>query len=262
MFDQEREQLRKNYQLCRVGFGIVAVGLGLACFEALLDLFGRLQPHFLLSIRESPWYQWLATPITWCPLIGVSMLRGTWDQTSWRRRSGLLLVMCLVDLGLWFFERGESLGLQFGNVGHFWLRRHIGEALGWAEFALLSSLSGVYLVHLGVDQARDSDKATRSMIVTGAALWMILFCQQTNWAAGWPLHPRRIMAVEWIMLHYGWQLVWTIVLLQVTGLVISAARLSSHALQEMDREDQANDPFGPPSKQKAGGDLTGFGELA
>jgi hypothetical protein len=173
------------------------------------------------------------------------------------------MVMCLVDLGLWFFARSESLGLQFGRLGHIWLRDHIGEALGWAEFALLSSLCGVYLVHIGIEQARDSDKATRSMIVTGAALWMILFCQRTNWAAGWPLQQRRIMGLEWIMLYYGWQLVWTIVLIQVTGLVISAARQSSHVLEEMDRQDQANDPFGPHSKGEADGKLSrGFGELA
>ncbi len=255
MFDQEREQLRKNYQLCRLGFGITAAGLVLACFDSLLGLIGSLQPHFLLSVTRSFWYQWLGTPIAWCTLIGVSLLRGSWDQTSWHRRSGLLLVMCLVDLGLWFFQRAESLGLQFG---HLWLRGHIGEALGWSEFALLSSLSGVYLVHLGIEQARDSDKATRSMVVTGAALWMILFCQRTNWAAGWPLQERQVRGLEWIMLSYGWQLVWTIILIQVTGLVISAARQTSHVLEEMDREDQANDPFGPYfySKEQIGAKLS------
>jgi len=263
MFDEEREQLRKNYQLCRLGFGITAAGLVLACFDSLLGLFGKLQPHFFLSLRNSLWYQWLDTPIAWCTLIGVSLLRGSWNQTSWRRRSGLLLVMCLVDLGLWFFSRAESLGLQFGHVGHGWLRGHIAEALGWSEFALLSSLSGVYLVHLGVEQARDSDKATRSMAVTGAALWMILFCQRTNWAAGWPLQERPVIGLEWNMLEYGWQLVWTIILIQVTGLVISAAQQTSGVLQEMDREDQANDPFGTLSKEPAGARVTrSFGDLA
>jgi hypothetical protein len=252
MFEEEREQLRKNYQLCRLGFGIISVGLVLACLDSLLGLFGRLQPHFFTSLRDSLWYQWLDTPITWCPLIGVSLLRGSWDQTSWRRRSSLLLIMCLVDLGLWFFSRGESIGLRFGNVGHGWLRGHIGEALGWSEFALLSSLSGVYLAHLGIEQARDSDKATRSMVVTGAALWMILFCQQTNWAAGWPLQQRRFMGLEWFLLMHGWSLIWTITLIQVTGLVISAARQTSHALEEMNREDQASDPFGDSAKANWG----------
>lgn len=255
MFEEEREQFRKNYQLCRLGFGITAVGLVLASIESVLGLFGKLQPHFFLSLRDSPWYVWLETPITWCPLIGVSLLRGSWDQPSWRRRANLLLMLCLVDLGLWFFSRGESLGLQFGNIGHGWLRLHTREALNWSQFALLSSLSGVYLAHLGIEQARDSDKATRSMVVTGAALWMILFCQQTNWAAGWPLQPRRFVGLEWFLIHHGWSLIRTIILLQVTGLVISAAQQTSHALDEMAREDQANDPFGPYSKQQAGYEL-------
>jgi hypothetical protein len=252
MFEEEREQLRKNYQLCRWGFGITAVGLVLACIDSLLGFFGRLQPHFLVSLIDSAWYQWLDTPITWCPLIGVSLLRGSWDQVSWRRRSGLLLVMCLVDLGLWFLDRGETLGVQFGPVSHAYLRIHLGQALGWSEFALLSSLSGVYLAHLGIEQARDTDKATRSMVVTGAALWMILFCQQTNWAAGWPLKPRPFRGLEWILLQHGWHLIWTITLIQVTGLIISAARQTTHVLEELDREDQANDPFGPTSAWEVG----------
>ena len=52
--------------------------------------------------------------------------------------------------------------------------------------ALLSSLAGDYLVHLGVENARESDKLTRSMTVTGALVWLLFVCQQTNWAA-WPL---------------------------------------------------------------------------
>ncbi len=251
MFEEEREQFRKNYQLCRLGFGITAVGLVLACIDSLLGLFGKLQPHFFTSLTDSPWYVWLQTPITWCPLFGVSLLRGAWDQTSWRRRSSLLLLMCMADLGLWFFSRGESLGLPFGHDNHSWLRAHMGDALGWSQFALLSSLSGVYLAHLGVEQARDSDKATRSMVVTGAALWMIQFCQQTNWAAGWPLQPRRL-GLEWFLLQHGWSLIWTIILIQVTGLVLSAARQTRHVLDEMAREDQANDPFGPYSKEQVG----------
>jgi hypothetical protein len=252
MFEEEREQFRKNYRLCRLGFGIIAVGLVTACAANLVTLFGHLQPHFFLTVQDSAWFQSLVTPITWCSMIGVSLLRGSWDQRGWRRRTNLLLAISVVHLGLWFFSRGESMGLQFGQLGHGWLREHLRQALGWSKFALLSSLCGLYLAHLGIDQARDSDKATRSMVVTGAALWMILFCQQTNWAAGWPLQPRRFMGLEWFLLQHGWTLIWTITLIQVTGLVISAAGHSRIALDEMDREDRANDPFGPSSPPKVG----------
>ena len=66
-----------------------------------------------------------------------------------------------------------------GRVGS-WLRSNLGQALGWAEFALMASLSGDYLVHLGLDQAEDSAKSTRSLAATGAVIWMLRFCEPTE----------------------------------------------------------------------------------
>lgn len=145
--------------------------------------------------------------------------------------------------GIWFVARGDAIGLPFGEVGHRWLRDNLGQVLGWGEFALLSSLSCDYLVHLGVDHASDSDKSTRSMIATGALVWMLEFCQRTDWGAGWPLRDRPIRNLEGILLLYGTELIWTITLIQVTALVISAVRQSSQVLAEMDREDQELDPL-------------------
>ncbi len=89
--------------------------------------------------------------------------------------------MNLVDVGLWFISRADAMGAQAGEFGHEWLRSSLGVALGWGEFALISSLTCDYLVHLGVDHARDSDKSTRSMAATGAMVWLLFFCQRTNW---------------------------------------------------------------------------------
>jgi heme exporter protein D len=102
-------------------------------------------------------------------------------------------------------------------------------------------LSCDYLVHLGVDHASDSDKQTRSMTATGALVWMLYFSQQTDWGAGWPLRQRGRGGVESELLVYGSSLIWTITLIQVTALVISAVRQSTHVLEEMDREDQEHD---------------------
>jgi len=241
MFDLEREQLRKTYELCRLGFGITAGALALACFMSVLDLFGFFQPELLVRIHSLAWYQWLNTPIVWGSLIGTTLLWGRWDHASWQRRAGVLLFMCSVDLALWFVARGDGLGLPVADVGHGWLRENAGIALGWGEFALLSSLSCDYLVHLGVDHASDSDKSTRSMTATGALVWMLLFSQQTEWGAGWPLKHRRPVNLEGQLLMYGFILIWTITLIQVTALVISAVRQSTHVLEEMDREDQQSD---------------------
>jgi hypothetical protein len=241
MFDIEREQLRKTYQLCRLAFMILAAALVLACFSSLVDMFGRFEPGLRTWIGGAVWFQWLDTPIVWGCLIGVTLLWGRWDHASWQRRAGLLLVMNLVDLALWFMSRGEAMGARVGEFGHLWLRDSMGQALGWGEFALLSSLSCDYLTHLGVGHARDSDKSTRSMAATGAMIWLLLFCQITQWNAGWPLQPRAIRNLEEVLLSHGSSLIWAITLIQVTALVISAVRQSTEVLEQMDREDQDHD---------------------
>jgi hypothetical protein len=242
MFDIEREQLRKTYQLCRLGFTILAFALVLACFTSLLDLFSKFDRNLVTWIRQSMLYQWIDTPMVWGCLIGATLLFGRWDHTSWQRRAGLFLVMNLVDLGLWFLARGDAMGLGAGEFGHDWLREIMGAALGWGEFALISSLSCDYLVHLGVDHARDSDKSTRSMAATGAMVWLLLICQMTDWHQGWPLQVHHQMnRLEGMLLYNGFKLIWAITLIQVTALVISAVRQSTEVIAEMDREDQEND---------------------
>jgi hypothetical protein len=242
MFDIEREQLRKTYQLCRLGFTILAVALVLACFISLLDLFSRFDRSLATWIQQSMLYRWLDAPIVWGCLIGATLLFGRWDHASWQRRAGLFLMMNLVDLGLWFINRGDAIGVGAGEFGHEWLREIMGEALGWGEFALISSMTCDYLVHLGVDHARDSDKSTRSMAATGAMVWLLLICQLTDWHAGWPLQPHhQFRGLESMLLYHGFKLIWAITLIQVTALVISAVRQSTEVITEMDREDQETD---------------------
>jgi heme exporter protein D len=243
MFDLESDQVRKTYQLCRLGFAINAIALILACFTSLLDLFHTFEPGLLFWNQEAILSQWLNAPMVWCCLIGTTLLWGRWDNPSWQRRSGLLLAMFLVDVSLWFISSGETLGLHFGDFGHGYLRSNLGIALGWSEFALLSSLSSDYLVHLGIEHANESDKSIRSMAATGAMVWMLLFCQQTDWGAGWPLRPRppQRFGMEAMLLGHGFLLIWAITVIQVTALVVSAVRQTSRVLEEMDREDQGQD---------------------
>ncbi len=248
MDDLEREQLRKTYQICRIGFGFTAAALVLATFASLVNVVGMFQPRLVMAISERFWYQFLDTPIVWFSLIGATLLWGRWNETSWQRRSGLLLVMSMVDVGLWFVASGEILGARAGEMGHRWLRVHLGEALGWAEFALLSSMAAGYLVHLGVEQARESDRSTRSLAASGAMLWMLLFCQRTHWGAGWPLQPRRFNMFEGFLLYHGFHLIWAITVIQVTAMVISAVQHTNRVLGEMDQEDSADDLFRSPSE--------------
>ena len=143
----------------------------------------------------------------------------------------------MADLVLWFVQKGEVLGLHGGDVGHEHLRYLLRHAMSWGRMALLSSLAGDYLVHLGIENASESDKLTRSMTVTGTLVWMLFVLQQTNWAV-WPLVRAGRLNLESALLLHGCTLIYAITLIQVTALVISAARQSTVALAEMDREDR------------------------
>src|SRR6478736_5849645 len=105
--------------------------------------------------------------------------------------------MCFVDGILWLLEHGNQIGLQLTDVGHDWLRSELGQALGWAEFALLASLSGDLMAHFGVEHAPEAGKATRSLAATGAAVWFLFFLEQTAW--GWPLRARGVDTPEAIL---------------------------------------------------------------
>ena len=247
MIDLEREQLRKTYEVSRMGFAILSAALVLACLTALMPILRNFYPELHRRIVTMPWFQWLDVPITWGSLLGVTLLWGRFDHPGWQRRVGLLLVMSLVDAGLWFLEHGAALGLVEADLGHDWLRQNVGQALGWAEFALIAGLSCEYLEHLGVEYARESGKTTRSMAATGAVVWLLLFCQCTNWS-GWPLVPHRIRSIEEFLLFQASLLIWAITVMQVTSLALSAARMSGHVLTEMQFEDEANDPLKPRSE--------------
>ena len=246
MFDTEREQIRKTYQLCRFGFGSYGAALLVAAVTAVIGLLAMFRVDQVRWILVQPWYRWLDTPIVWLRLIGAIVLWGRWDQKSWQRRTSVLLALCTADIVLWVIARGAVLGLHGGDIGHEYLRAVVREAMSWGRMALLSSLAGDYLVHLGVENARESDKLTRSMIVTGALVYLLWVCQQTDWAA-WPLRHLGRRNLESELLLHGFTLIYSITLIQVTALVISAARQSTATLAEMDREDQEDDLLRPQS---------------
>src|SRR5262249_37844510 len=145
---------------------------------AQITQFGAPPRLFLERITSQWWWPWLGTPVVWGSLIGTYLLWGRWSDSGWQRRVGLLIAMGLVDVFLWGLEPGETRGRQLGEVGHRWLRGPLGEALGGAEFALLASLAGDVMGHLGVEPAREASKSTRSLAATGAVVWMLLFCQR------------------------------------------------------------------------------------
>ena len=258
MLDAERDQLRKSYEVCRVAFGLLSAALMIACFDALIPLLATFHPDLAILVRSSSLYHWLDVPITFGCLFGVMLLWGRFDHPGWRRRVGLLMVMSLVDVALWYAEHGSELGLIPGRFAHQWICGNIGQALGWAEFALMAGLGCDYLEHLGIEYARESGKSIRSMAATGAFLWLLFFCQHTNWWAGWPLIPHaRPRSIEVVLLYYAQTLIWAITLIQVTAMLLSATRMSGQVLAEMKAEDDQNDPLRPQSEWSKDFDLFG-----
>jgi hypothetical protein len=253
--DEVREQERLTYRLCRLGFGILSLALLVACASTLLTLpriFGGR--GFLPWLFNASWWPWVDVPIVWGSLAGAYLLWGRWDDRDWQRRSGLLVLMCVVDAVLWLIEHGGDLGLRTGDFGHDWLRRNLGEALGWAEFALLASLACEVMVHLGVAPASETGRATRSLAATGAAVYMLLFWLTTDWEKGWPLEFKRPGFIEVVLLELGSTMIWTITLIQVTALNVAAFRQCGAVLDDMDREDDENDPLRPSWKKVGGPD--------
>jgi hypothetical protein len=246
--DLEREQERLTYRLCRLGFAILSMALIVACLSTMISLprhFGAR--GFMPWLQHSAWWQWVDAPVVWGSLIGTYLLWGRWSDPGWQRRAGLLVVMGSVDAVLWLLEHGADLGLGTDEVGHLWLRHNVGQALGWAEFALIASLSCEVLVHLGVSQAAETGRATRSLAATGAVVWMLYFYMMTDWSR-WPLGWQR-PTLPCLLLDLGSTMIWTITLIQVTALAVAATRQCTDVLAEMDREDAENDPLKSASER-------------
>ncbi|WP_422926573.1 hypothetical protein [Singulisphaera sp. PoT] len=251
--ETERDQLRQTYQLCRLGFGLLSLSLILAAIPLVIFLIGmQFRIELFRWFFQSSFNRYLSVPITWGSLVGTYLLWGRWSEPSWQRRVGLLLFMNSMDCLLWFMDQGESLGLRLETVGHEWLRSGLGEALGWAEFALIASLACDLLAHLGVNQAEDAGKATRSLAATGAVIWMIYFIEQTSWHQGWPLMRRGIRNIQSFYLFFGTQMIWALILIQLSALTLAATRQASRVLSEMDQEDREQETFELPAHQDNG----------
>ena len=254
--DDSRDDEKRRYELCRTGFGFLSAALILACLTAFLALpavflNGQI---FIPWIHDPAVWFWIETPIVWGSLMGSYLLWGRWSEPSWQRRTGLLVVMCMVDALLWLVKHAPELGLHKESVGHFWLRINLGEALGWAEFALLASLACEMMSHLGVTQADEAGQSTRSLAATGASLFMVLFCLRTDWARGWPLQDRPMLSVSLRLLSLGELMIQTITLIQVTALVIAAARQCGAAIKTITLEEAREEVWRGP------GDEGGFAD--
>jgi hypothetical protein len=252
---EERSRLHRTLRRRQLGFS----ALGLALVIASLTSVGRLILIFsgrgvalgaLLGIPQ--WNMIEESVIVWSVLLGVALLWGRWPDQNWQRRSGLLLMMCLVDVALWALDHATEIGLSEGKLGHDWFRQSLGTALGWSEFALIASLAADMAAHLGEPQAIDFGKAARSLSTTGAMVWFMYFYFRTDWNPPfWPLRDRPFNGGS-IMLMLGTLVLMAINLVQVSALTLLAGRSCGRALRQMAEEDRRNDLL--PSRSEAGWD--------
>ncbi|HEV3162933.1 MAG TPA: hypothetical protein VGZ22_02750, partial [Isosphaeraceae bacterium] len=92
--DLQQEEQRRRYQRYRVGFGLIALGVGVLFIDSGCHLAWYLTFHpELKSLVTSRWWDWaLGTTITWGTLIGSYFLWGRLQDPSWQNRAGLLVV--------------------------------------------------------------------------------------------------------------------------------------------------------------------------
>lgn len=238
----EFDDPRSRYQLCRVGFGICAVvlilqGGNLACL--LAAVFGDI-PRLAALMQEPRWHWIIGTPITWGAVIGSYLLWGRWTEPSWQRRAGLLLLMNLIDGGLWVVEHGADLGLRQGDLRHTWLVDQIGSGQQWFELMLLASLATDLATRLGKAEAAETGRIARSLATAGAVLWVIVLVTTTDWARGWPFHVRPL-TLETLLLRCAGVFVLILTDFQVIILCVLAARQSGVHLRALAKADLGHD---------------------
>ena len=221
---------KERLQLLRYQWGFAVLGFGL--IVASLSSVGLLL-SFMLDLRQIrmtllAWEFQEQTVIVLSTVIGGGLLWGGWPDESWRRRSGLLLLMFLVDLVLWSLDNAATLGLTDVKVGHEYFRNALGQALGWSEFALIASLASGMAVTLGEARAADLGRAIRSLPSIGASVWFAYFFLRTDWRPPiWPLRERPLN-LELFYIWLGSAFLSATILVQVTMITLYAGRTCAH----------------------------------
>lgn len=251
--EAERELLKRRLRKNRLGFSLLGLALVVASLSTignLILIFARRRVNLGAELGIPQWDLIVDSIVVFGSLLGVALLFGRWPDESWRRRSGLLLMMCLVDAVLWTLDHANDLGLRDGQAGHEWFRHALTAAIGWSEFALIASLAGDTAAHLGEPQSIDFAKAVRSLATTGAMVWFMYFFVRTNWTPPlWPLKERGLDHNS-VMLLLGWLVLSAVLWVQTTGLSLLAGRCCGRVLREMAAEEKASDLL--PSRSEAG----------
>ena len=246
----ERARLRRRLRRYGLGFSSLSLGLVVAALMSIgtLLIFLSGPAHMALFQVLQRWELVQESVVVWSVLVGVALIWGPWPDRDWLRRSGLLLLMCLVDVVLWSLDHATEIGIPDAKVGHEWFRRSLGNALGWSEFALIASLAADMAARMGEAQAIEFGRAARSLATTGALVWSMYFYSRTNWNTPfWPLREIPFNR-QTLMLMLGTEVLAAVSLVQVSVLSIMASRACGRELRRLAAEERAEGQFLSPSE--------------
>lgn len=270
MFDLESDYEKHSYGISSLAFGCFALALACAGAYHVVMLIALFDPGGRPAFLSSAWLGFgVSTGINLVCILGYYLVWHVSADAGWRRRSGMLIVMGMVDLGLWGIEYRPQIAklLGFGEIAasqrHAWLLLQIGFGLGWVELMYVSGLAWSLLAHFhkldhnpgdAIDKPApveyDWDSPVRemnipylnSMVGNGAMVlaragmieWIVLlvfFADWRHWPMNWLVanNMRHLFA----LLFLGLQAVYAIVLLKAAFLAFSASVFSRRKLRSL-----------------------------
>ncbi len=229
------EDPKPRYRLCRFGFVLAAVALGLQCADIVLTLFAQFGGNLdLLNVVQDARWSWIVgSTITWCAFVGSLLLVGRWSEPRWRRRSVLLVCFNAFDVLLWVSHHGRTFGVILPVLQNLWVQQAV-SVLQWFELLLFASLARDVLDHLGQKGGQEVYLITRAFATIGVMVWVFLMMIGTRWEAGWPLRLRPL-TLETLLIHLGSSALLALTAFQVTLLCVHASRGCSSFLTELER---------------------------
>lgn len=239
----EQPDPSRPYRVCRRGFALLGLGLGLLWLSDVASLafsFGLFPAYG--HLRGTRLWTWgVDFPITATTLLGSLTLLGCWPLASWNRRVGLLVLMNTVDFVTWLLTRSEEIGVVLvpGIGDHAWLILLLTLGLGWFELMLGASLAADVSAHLWNTSAGAAGRGVQVSALMGAVLWAVIVVVRTDWEV-WPITPvpRRPDLALLMLLQ---TLLQAIATFQLTALCLHASRQCSEHVQRLEQRETSHD---------------------
>ena len=118
--DLDFDELRPRYRLCRAGFGLMALSLGLLCLSNVcVSAYGITRNEGIRkkSSRAIGGTGSSGRATAGRAFLGSYLLWGRWKEPVWQSRAGALVLLNFLDLITWGIDHSAQLGLAPDNRG-------------------------------------------------------------------------------------------------------------------------------------------------